>query len=172
MKLFLIGYMGSGKSTVGKFLAQKLSSDFIDFDDYIEKKQGKTISEIFQTEGEKKFRELENESLKKLLVKKNTVISLGGGTPCFHNNMELINQNGTSVYIEMSVDALAKRLIKARKKRPLIEGMNEMDLRFFIAANLEKRLPFYLQAHHRIKSENQTAEQLAEKIAKEIFPKK
>ena len=91
--IFLTGFMGSGKSTVGKLLAEQMSLDFIDFDSFIEQEQGKTITEMFDSGGEDKFRELEHEYLKKLLLKKNVVISLGGGTPCFHNNIELINNS-------------------------------------------------------------------------------
>ncbi len=164
MKVFLIGYMGSGKSAVGKKLAEKLKLDFIDFDDYIEKKSGKTISDIFESKGEEKFRSMEQKHLGEIIKKKNAVIALGGGTPCFNNNIELINKNGISLYIEMSADALVKRLIKARKKRPLIQGMNEVDLKIFVEANMEKRLPYYKQAKHTIKVEEQNIEKIAEEI--------
>ena len=170
MKIFLIGYMGSGKSTVGKHLAEKLALKFIDLDDYIEKESGKTIPEIFEKEGEEKFRSMERVFLEQIIKKDNAVIALGGGTPCFHNNMGLILKNGVSVYMQMEPGALVKRLIKARRKRPLIEGMNEVDLQFFIEANLEKRLPYYIQATHIVKSENQSAEELANKI--ELLVKK
>ena len=156
MKVFLIGYMGSGKSTIGKKLAEKLKLNFIDLDGFIETESRKTISEIFESEGEEKFRSLEQKYLAEIIKKDNAVISLGGGTPCFHDNMELINKNGISVYIEMSVDTLVKRLIKARKKRPLIQGMNEVDLKKFVEANLERRLPYYTQASHTIKVEEQS----------------
>lgn len=164
MKIFLLGYMGSGKSTVGKKLAEKLKLNFIDFDDYVESASGKSIPEIFEKDGEEKFRVMEQKYLLEIIKKDNSVISLGGGTPCFHNNIELINKNGISVYIEMTADALAKRLIKAKGKRPLILGMNEVDLKFFIEANMEKRLPYYSRAKHTVKSENQSAEELAEKL--------
>lgn len=166
MKIFLIGYMGSGKSTVGKKLAEKFNLGFIDFDDYIEKASGKTISDIFETQGEEKFRTLEMKYLAEILKMDNALISLGGGTPCFNNNIDIINKNGISVYIEMSADALAKRLIKARKKRPLIQGMNEVDLKYFIEANLEKRREVYHQAKHIVHSGNNTADELTEKIMK------
>ena len=165
MKVFLIGYMGCGKSTVGKKLAAKLNLLFIDFDDYIESKTARNIPEIFESEGEEKFRTLEKKYLEEIVQKENCVISLGGGTPCFNNNIELVNKNGISVYIEMTAEALAKRLIKARRKRPLIQGMNEVDLKFFIEANLEKRAPHYSHAKYTVKSENQTAEEVAEQIS-------
>ncbi|MFH1005316.1 MAG: shikimate kinase [Bacteroidota bacterium] len=168
MKLFLIGYMGSGKSSVGRRLSEKLKMDFIDFDDHIEKEYGKTITEIFDTEGEEKFRELEHQHLKTFLKKNNIIVSLGGGTPCYHNNIELINENSISVYIEMSVDALVKRLAKAKNKRPLIRDMNEFDLKFFIESNLKKRIPIYRKAHISINAENLSEEQLAEIIVKSL----
>src|SRR5688500_7926474 len=101
MKVFLIGFMGSGKSTVGKKLAQKMTLDFIDLDAYIEKQRQKTISYFFENFGEEKFREIERDALAELLEKDNVVISTGGGTPCFFDNMEKIKKNGISVYIEM-----------------------------------------------------------------------
>ncbi|MBI4929392.1 MAG: shikimate kinase [Bacteroidetes bacterium] len=168
MKIFLTGYMGSGKSTVGKRLAEKLNLDFIDFDRHIEQEKGKTIAEIFDAEGEEKFRLLEREHLIKLLAKDNAVISLGGGSPCFHNNMEIINKNGTSVYIEMDAEALVKRLADSRNKRPLIRGMNEVDLKFFIETNLKKRQSIYRQAHHTIKVDKQNSDDLAAQIIKLI----
>ena len=160
--------MGSGKSTVGKRLAEKLQFDFIDFDKHIENETGKTIAGIFDTEGEDQFRTLEHEHLEKLMVKKNTVISLGGGTPCFHNNIDLINKNGSSVYIEVGIDSLVKRLLKAKNKRPLIRGMNEMDLKYFIEANLEKRKPIYKQAQHSVIVENQSIEGVVDEIIQKI----
>ena len=160
--------MGSGKSTVGEKLTAMIHLDFIDFDDYIEKKAGKTIAEIFENQGEEKFRIMENSFLREVITIDNVVISLGGGTPCFFNNMELINKNGISVYLEMTVDSLVKRLLKAKRKRPLIDGMNAVDLKYFIEANLEKRKPIYKQAHHTINSENKSPEELAELIWKMV----
>lgn len=168
MKIFLIGYMGCGKSTVGKILSQLLNFGFIDFDRYIENATGKTISHIFENEGEEKFRELEKKYLEEICSLNNVVISLGGGTPCFFNNIDRINKHGISVYLEMSVDSLVKRLSKAKRKRPLIQGMNSVDLKYFIEANLEKRKPVYTQAHHIIDSENKTPEELAELILGKI----
>lgn len=168
MKIFLIGYMGSGKSSVGKKLAAKLGMDFIDLDDHIEEAYGKTIPAIFEEEGEDRFRELEHLYLKNLVPKDNLVISLGGGTPCFYNNIELINNNGISVYLKMSVDALAHRLINAKKKRPLIQDMSEVDLKFFIENNLSKREPFYLQAHYKVKAKDMDVEELAQFLRAEV----
>jgi shikimate kinase len=166
MKIYLIGYMGSGKSSVGELLAAKLKLSFIDFDRYIEKETGKTVAEIFDTEGEDKFREMEHEYLKKLLGKEDVVVSLGGGTPCFHNNIDIINKNGTSVYLKMDVDTLVKRLFKARNKRPLIRGLNETELKYFIEANLEKRWAIYEQAHFTVDGSGLSPVEIAEEIRK------
>jgi shikimate kinase len=166
MKIFLVGYMGSGKSATGRILAEKLGMDFIDFDRYIEKGTGKTVATIFETEGEEKFRLLEQEYLKIVAAKENTVIALGGGTPCFHNNMELINRSGASVYIETPAHILAKRLIRSKTSRPLIRGKNEEELKLFIEANLENRNPFYRQADHTVPVVSQTIEEVAGLIQK------
>jgi shikimate kinase len=166
-----MGYMGSGKSTVGKLLAEKLKMNFIDFDEYVEKEVGKSIIEIFETDGEKKFRMLEEHCLKKILDKDNIVISLGGGTPCYHNNIELINKNGISVYIKMSVDELVKRLLKVRNNRPLIRDLSKQELSLFVKTHLEKRSPIYQKAHHIVSAEKLNAEQVAEIIEKRIDTK-
>ena len=158
--------MGSGKSSVGKLLSEKLKIDFIDFDKLIEDKTGKTIIELFETEGEDKFRLLEHAFLNNLPPRKNVVIALGGGTPCFHNNIDLINKTGISVYLEMNADALAKRLSKEKRKRPLLHNMNEQELKLFIEKNLEKRFVFYRKAKYAIQIENHSAEEIANKIMK------
>ena len=160
--------MGSGKSSVGKVLAEKLKVDFLDFDRYIENETGKTIEDIFDTQGEEKFREIEHEYLKKILHKENIVVSLGGGTPCFHNNIELINKSGTSVYLKMDVESLVKRLFKARNKRPLIRGLNETELQYFIEANLDKRRAIYEQANFTVNASGLTVEEVSEDIRKKI----
>lgn len=160
MKVYLIGYMGSGKSTVGQLLAKRLKLDFIDFDRYIEKEEGKAIAEIFDSGKEDNFRRLEHTYLKKLLPRDNVVISLGGGTPCFHNNIELINNNGISVYLDIDVDTLAQRLSKAKNKRPLIQGLNEMELKMFIQTNLERRLAYYTRANFTVSAKDIAAEEI------------
>lgn len=168
MKIFLLGYMGSGKSTAGKKLASKLGMDFLDLDEHIEKEYGKTIPEIFDSEGEEKFRELEHLYLQKAILLDNIVISLGGGTPCYYNNIEIINNNGLSVYFKMSVETLANRLVNAKKKRPLIQDMTEVDLKHFIETNLSKREYFYAQAHYKVKAKDLNVDELAEFLKREV----
>jgi shikimate kinase len=168
MKIFLLGYMGSGKSTAGKKLASKLGMDFLDLDEYIEKEYGSSITEIFESEGEEKFRELEHLYLQRVVLMDNIIISVGGGTPCYYNNIEIINNNGLSVYFKMSVDTLVNRLVNAKKQRPLIKGMAESDLKNFIEANLGNREYFYAQAHYKVKAKSLDIDELAEFLRKEV----
>lgn len=117
-KIFLIGYMGSGKSTAGKKLAAELGYAFIDLDHFLEKEYQQTIPEIFAARGEAEFRNMEHNTLKKVLEKSDVVISAGGGTPCYFNNMELMNNNGITIYLKMSVDALETGWLTLRKTPP------------------------------------------------------
>lgn len=160
-KIFITGYMGSGKSTAGKKLAADLDYPFIDLDHFIESEYKQTIPEIFASKGEAEFRSMEHNALKKLLEKADAVISCGGGTPCYFNNMELMNNNGITIYLKMSVDALVHRLIHAKEKRPLIAGKTEPELHAFITRQLEKREDFYNQAQFTVKGKNLKVEELA-----------
>lgn len=160
-RLFLIGYMGSGKSTLGQTLASKLKYDFIDLDKFIEKEYHQTIPEIFASKGESEFRAMENNSLKKLIEKENVVIACGGGTPCYFNNMEIMKNNGITVYIKLSVDKLVGRLLVAKEKRPLIENKTETELRSFVSRQLEKREDFYHQAQYTVKGKDLNVDELA-----------
>ncbi len=168
MKLFILGYMGSGKSTIGLLLAQKMQYNFIDLDVYIENKTKKTITEIFNIEGETKFRELEKQYLSEVINEENTVVALGGGTTCFNNNMDIINQSGTSIYLEMDAETLMERLSTAKNNRPLIQNLNKAELKKFIKATLEKRTPIYNQANIIIKANKINKEGLVKMIIKKI----
>lgn len=143
MKVFLIGYMGSGKSTVGKKLAAKLNLQFIDLDAYIEQREGKTIPQIFAEQGEPAFREIEHESLAEVAATNDAVISTGGGAPCFYNNMDIINKNGISIYLKMNVNALVQRLLRAKEERPLIVNKSEQELAEYITESLRERQTYY-----------------------------
>jgi len=159
MQIFLIGFMGCGKSAIGKQLADKLGFDFIDLDPLIEKENQLPISEIFQIEGEDKFRELEHNCLKDVsttlnMNNKNTIISTGGGTPCFYDNMELMNKSGITIYLQMSAKYLLKRLRNEKNTRPLIKGLRDEKLKDYIQENLKQREPHYLQARHTVNAEN------------------
>ena len=154
MRIFLIGFMGCGKSTIGKKLAKTLSCKFIDLDKYIEGKTGKSIQQIFKEKGEKYFRVLETESLMEICKSDNLVIATGGGTPCFFDNMQRILDKGICIYLKMEANNLAKRLSKEKSKRPLIENLTEKYLVNFIRKKLVEREVFYNKANHIIQAKN------------------
>ncbi|KAF0197875.1 MAG: shikimate kinase [Bacteroidetes bacterium] len=162
--VFLVGYMGSGKTTTGKKLARSIGYFFFDLDEEIEKLTGKTLPQIFSAEGEDAFRLLEHSVLVSLSNRKNIVVATGGGAPCYYNNMELMKKAGVTVYFKMSPESLAKRLLVARVKRPLIEGIPAMELPSFIAGHLSKREDFYNTAHITIKGENLDLEHLTHAV--------
>lgn len=146
MRIYLIGFMGCGKSTLGKPIARAMEYDFVDLDNYIEEQQGMSIPEIFAQKGEKIFRELENHYLCEISERDNIVISTGGGTPCFNGNMEIMNRSGTTIYLCQDVDILVSRLRNARVKRPLIDGKTDSELRTYIVETLGKREEYYRRA--------------------------
>lgn len=146
-RIFLIGYMGCGKTTIGKKLAEKLGYGFVDIDACIEEKQFKSISQIFAELGEDKFRQLEKQMLHEVAQFEDVVISTGGGAPCFFDNMSFMNNQGLSVYIKLSTEELTARLAASKaNKRPLIAHLKGEELQQFVAEGLAKRAPFYSQA--------------------------
>lgn len=157
MRIFLVGFMGSGKTHVGKRLAAALQYDFIDVDQHLEAQSGRSVSDIFATEGEDAFRRLESAALKSLGTKGNCIISTGGGAPCFFDNMDWMNTHGVSVYLKVSPDILLKRLVPRTAKRPLLANKSEVEIRIFIEESLAKRDPFYEQAEIIL---NQTTEEI------------
>lgn len=138
--------MGAGKSTVGKKLARKLGYTFYDLDKAFEHKYKTTVDLFFHKYGETVFRQLEHELLALTFTFENTVISTGGGTPCFHNGMNLINQNGVSLYIKLSPEALYRRLTDAKKRRPLVANKSADELKEFINKKLHEREVYYNKA--------------------------
>ena len=150
MKLFLIGFMGSGKSHLGKELAKALNYDFIDLDAYLEQREGETITTIFETKGADYFRTVEQKYLKQLASLTQTVIATGGGTPCFFDNIEWINQQGQSVYLNPTVNVLAHRLQSEMGHRPLLAGESKHSLKQFLHNKLKERSAFYEKAHYII----------------------
>lgn len=141
--------MASGKTTFGTALAKKLQREFIDLDQYIEKKTGMTVSEIFAKEGQDGFRRIERDSLKEVAKMENAVIACGGGTPCFFNNMNFLNANGLTVYLETSEDVLLRRLVVLNQTRPLVAGKSELEIASTIETQLKTRRPFYEKAKIR-----------------------
>ena len=167
-KIFLTGYMGSGKSSTGQLLASQLDYNFIDLDKFIEKEYKMTIPEIFSSKGEKEFRAMEHNCLKKVVEKENTVVACGGGTPCYYGHMELMNNNGTTVYLKMSVDTLVNRLLHAKDKRPLILNKTEKELKEFVNRQLEKREDIYHKAQYIVKAKELNVQELAAFVKEQI----
>lgn len=145
-RIFLIGYMGAGKTTVGKDLAKLMGLSFIDLDCYIEGRYHKTVGQIFAEKGEDAFRDIERRMLHEVAMFEDVLISTGGGAPCFFDNMEFMNEMGTTVYLKVSVEELAKRLEVCKSTRPMLKGRSGDELVAFIAENLKKRTPHYMQA--------------------------
>ena len=152
-RIFLIGYMGAGKTTLGKPLAQQMQLSFIDLDHFIENRYRQTVGQLFASKGEAYFREIEHNMLCEVSQFENCVISTGGGAPCFHNNMELMNQHGIVVYLTASVKELAARVAASKTVRPILQGKSEEALRQFIDENLTARAPFYNQAQIHFRAE-------------------
>jgi shikimate kinase len=145
-KIFLIGYMGAGKTTIGKLLAKKMNLQFIDVDLFIENRYRKSITAIFEEKGEDGFREMERRTLLEIAGFENIIISTGGGLPCFFDNMDVMNNSGTTIYIKASVAELVKRLNSGKQNRPLIKDKTPEELHEFVALNLKKREAFYNKA--------------------------
>ncbi len=163
-RVFLIGYMGSGKSTIGKKLAKKMQYSFVDLDKYIEQKHSGCISDIFSQKGEDIFRKMEREALEELIAIDNVVISLGGGTPCFFDNMKVIRENGVSVYLKMPASALLQRLQNAKVERPLLKGLGENEKLEFIEQQLGERENYYLGADLIFSGFNLSVDKLSEEL--------
>lgn len=146
-RIFLIGYMGVGKTTAGRELAKVMGLEFIDLDHFIQNRYNKTIAQLFEDGGELKFREIENKILKEVAEFENVVVSTGGGAPCFFDNIEIMNAAGISIYLKASPELLSARLNTCKEKRPLIKDKDEKEMLEFVSTNLEKREPFYSRAH-------------------------
>lgn len=159
-KICLMGMPGCGKSTVGKLLADKLDFEFIDLDAEIEKSVQKTIPEIFETEGETTFRQKEQEALIQALQKKNAVIALGGGTPCFFENMDKIKAEAFSIYLNTPVSILHQRLQKEQAQRPLLAVKTPDELLAYLQDKLEERSVFFERADLKIDYKDSSIERL------------
>lgn len=167
MKVFLIGYMASGKTTFGKKLSKTLDLQFIDLDDRIEDTTDRTIKHIFETDGEDTFRKLESDTLKNIIQNEdNFILATGGGAPCFYNNIKLMLKNGVTVYLELELKTLVNRLISSKIYRPLIWGKTESELNEYADKMLSQRNPYYKQAHIIIDELNPSVEKAAKKINK------
>ena len=149
-RIILIGYMGAGKTTIGKVLAREMGLDFYDLDNYIEDRFHQKIPEIFATKGEEGFREIERKMLHEVAEFENIVISCGGGTPCFFDNMEYMNTRGETIFLNASPAVLKEHLLMGKTVRPLIQGKTSEELIAYIEESLQQRLPYYLKAKHTL----------------------
>ena len=145
-RVFLIGFMGAGKTTIGKELSEKMKCSFIDLDLFIEGRYHKTIRQIFEEKGESVFREMEQKILYEVAEFEDVVISTGGGTPCFYRNMDFMNKQGTTVYLKLSNEELVRRINLNKSTRPLLEDFSAEDLSLFVEETMIKRSTFYEQA--------------------------
>ena len=154
---FLVGFMGSGKTHWGKRWALANRMSFVDLDEMIEKAEGKTIRDIFEANGEDYFRKLEAQSLKLCADLHNTIIACGGGTPCFFDNMQWMNEHGITIYVAATAEQILQRVLAAGlEKRPLLKKMSEGELTSFISGKLKEREPVYSQAQFTLHSDQLT----------------
>ena len=169
MKIVLLGYMGSGKSTLARLLAENLKYDIIDLDDYIVEREGMSISELFEKKGEIYFRLQESKYLKEVLdMENNLILSLGGGTPCYANNMEVIKGRAHSFYLKASIETLCTRLRSEKAQRPLIASLEDDQLKEFVAKHLFERRNFYEQANATITIDHKNLEELLREVLHRI----
>lgn len=147
-RIFLLGYMGAGKTTLGKALAKEMNLPFIDLDWHIEGRFHKTVQELFAEKGESGFRELERQMLHEVAEFEDVIISVGGGTPCFFDNMEFMNEQGSTVFLNAGVEVLFRRLRVATQSRPLLRGKSDEELKSFIAQALANRKEHYDKARY------------------------
>ena len=150
IRIILIGYMGAGKTTVGKQLAKRLGLMFYDLDWYIESRMRKSVSQLFGERGEEGFRQIERNMLHEVAEFENVVISCGGGTPCFFDNMEYMNRQAQVVYLKAQPEVLYRHLLMGKGERPLLKGKSPGELIEYIGRHLEEREPFYSQAQYTL----------------------
>jgi shikimate kinase len=149
-RIFLIGYMGAGKTTIGKALSKELNMPFYDLDWYIENRRRKTVPQIFAEVGEEGFRKIEYNMLHEVGEFEDIIISCGGGTPCFFDNMDYMKQQGQVIYLKASPEVLYKHLLMGKTERPLLKGKSPEELIAFIHEQLEKRESFYTKAPYTL----------------------
>lgn len=168
MPVFLIGYMGCGKSSIGRRVAARTGMRFIDMDSEIESRTGMTVQEFFACRGEEAFREEEREVLGTLVREEDAIIATGGGSPCFFDNMESMNRTGTTIYLNMPAAKLAARLETGKHKRPLLKDKSHEELERFIEKGIKAREPFYSQARIVIACGDMSDERITDHIVDHI----
>jgi shikimate kinase len=158
--IILLGFMGVGKTSIGKKLSKQLNWKFIDTDKLIEKKNGLSILEIFKQFGEDFFREQEKEILNEIASLENVVVSVGGGLPCFFDNMDRLNNIGTTVYLKLEPEFIVQRLLESKIKRPLTENLIETQLNDFVKVKLTERERYYSLAMYGFRADRFACEQI------------
>lgn len=164
MRIYIIGFMGSGKSQFGKNLANVMNYSFLDLDELFENRYKISVVDFFNKYNESQFRQIEKKLLISTFDEDKLVVSTGGGTACFFNNMDLMNEHGMTIYISVSLQVLYSRLSQSRKPRPLIGNLVDLSLKDEIAQLLEKREKYYQQAKIVLTANNLSAEKLAQKL--------
>jgi len=165
MKIFLIGFMGSGKTHWGRLLSEKLKLPFFDLDEQVVNAENKTINEIFEQKGEEYFRLKEKEILHIITESHGGfIMSCGGGAPCYFNNIDYMNRSGTTVWLNTPLDVLFKRLLKEKDQRPLLKGLSDDQMRLFIKKKFSDRKIYYEQADIAIEDEHIILDQLIERV--------
>ena len=167
-RIFLIGYMGAGKTTLGKALARRMNLSYIDTDHYIENRYHKKISDIFASEGEERFRDIEHRILLEVSEFEDIVVSTGGGLPCFNDNIDIMNNLGTTVYLNTSEEELAARLGVSKNVRPVLKNRSGSELVDFIKENLDKRKAFYEKAKIQFNAEQMCTDKDVEILAEKL----
>ncbi|WP_319591322.1 shikimate kinase [uncultured Draconibacterium sp.] len=165
MRVYLIGYMGCGKSRLGRRLSEHMGVQFVDMDDYIEERNCKTVPQIFADHGEDGFRQRERKALEELSEFTDVIIATGGGAPCFFDNIDLMNKTGKTVFLNIDPAILADRLMSSKTERPLIKGKSRDELVAFIDDTLKKRKQFYSQAQLEITEPDFDLDRLQEMIS-------
>ncbi len=166
MRIYLVGYMGSGKSKVGKLLASAMRYKFLDTDSMIEEETKKSVQQIFNDRGEEYFRKLEKKILRKTESLNRVVVATGGGLPCFDENMEWMNEHGVTVYLEANDGLLFHRLATSKEGRPLIENLSDVELMEQISRHLIERSPVYDRAQIKVNALSLNVKTLKQKIEK------
>jgi shikimate kinase len=169
--IYLTGFMGSGKSTLGKRLANLMGLPFIDLDAEIERQEGKSISEIFSCDGEEYFRKAESAVLRSLKTDTGAVVATGGGAPCFGSNIDFMNSTGITVYLKMNPAALASRVATGSANRPLLKGLTGDELLSYITERLNEREPWYMKSAIVFEGLNAEASELKKAIEAELSGK-
>ncbi|PRX53219.1 shikimate kinase [Flagellimonas meridianipacifica] len=166
MKVVLVGYMASGKSSIGRALADDLELNYVDLDSFIEKEMGMSIQQIFSNRGEIFFRKKEYETLGQILKNENDIVlSTGGGTPCYGNNMQtILDHSDTSIYLQLSIPSLVERISQEKDSRPLVQNIKDEDLPEFVGKHLFERRNFYMQAKETVICDGKAIREVVDEI--------